>query len=118
MASRREEYQEDAKLRIMQIIVSNPQITSRQIAKKIRISNGSAYYLITSLIDKGFIKLINFKESSEKIKYSYLLTPKGVRQKSLLTGKFLVRKRKEYIALKEEINSFEQCLGIDSNNEK
>ena len=81
MASRRKEHQEDAKFRVFQIINENPQMTTREIAQKVGISNGSAYYLLTSLIDMGFIKLSNFKDSSQKIKYSYLLTPKGIREK-------------------------------------
>jgi EPS-associated MarR family transcriptional regulator len=112
MASNRKQHQEDAKLRVMQLINLNPQMTSRQIAQKVGISNGSAYYLLTSLIDKGLIKLLNFSENSQKIKYSYLLTPKGIREKSLLTNKFLIRKKKEYNALREEINLLEQSVGI------
>jgi EPS-associated MarR family transcriptional regulator len=111
LASRRKEHQEDAKLRVFQIINDNPQMTSREIAQKVGISNGSAYYLLTSLIDMGFIKLSNFKDSSQKIKYSYFLTPKGVREKSLITSKFLVRKKQEFEALKEEINSLEKSVG-------
>ena len=97
MASRRKEQQEDAKLRVLQMISSNPQMTSRELAQKIGISNGSAYYLLISLIDKGFIKFENFKKSSQKTKYSYLLTPKGIREKSFITSKFLERKKQEYI---------------------
>ena len=110
MASRRKEYQEDAKLRVFQIINENPQMTTREIAKKVGISNGSAYYLLTSLIDMGFVKLSNFKDSSQKIKYSYLLTPKGIREKSLVTSKFLVRKKQEYELLKKEIIKLERDL--------
>ena len=110
MASRRKEHQEDAKFRVFQIINENPQMTTREIAKKVGISNGSAYYLLTSLIDMGFIKLSNFKDSSQKIKYSYLLTPKGIREKSLVTSKFLVRKKQEYELLKKEIIKLEQDL--------
>ena len=71
MASRRKEHQEDAKFRVFQIINENPQMTTREIAQKVGISNGSAYYLLTSLIDMGFIKLSNFKDSTQKIKYYY-----------------------------------------------
>ncbi len=110
MASRRKEHQEDAKFRVFQIINENPQMTTREIAKKVGISNGSAYYLLTSLIDMGFIKLSNFKDSSQKIKYSYLLTPKGIREKSLVTSKFLVRKKQEYELLKIEISDLERDL--------
>jgi len=118
VVSRRKEHQEDAKLRVFQIINENPQMTTREIAQKVGISNGSAYYLLTSLIDMGFVKLSNFKDSSQKIKYSYLLTPKGIREKSLITNKFLVRKKIEFEALREEINSLEEFDGNDFNNKK
>jgi EPS-associated MarR family transcriptional regulator len=111
MASRRKEQQEDARLRVLQMISSKPQMTSRELAQKIGISNGSAYYLLTSLIDKGFIKFEHFKKSSQKIKYSYLLTPKGIREKSLITSRFLVRKKQEYEELKKEITELERDLG-------
>jgi EPS-associated MarR family transcriptional regulator len=111
VASRRKEHQEDAKFRVFQIINENPQMTTREIAQKVGISNGSAYYLLTSLIDMGFVKLSNFKGSSQKIKYSYLLTPKGIREKSLVTSKFLVRKKQEYELLKKEIIELERDLG-------
>jgi EPS-associated MarR family transcriptional regulator len=110
LASRRKEHQEDAKFRVFQIINENPQMTTREIAQKVGISNGSAYYLLTSLIDMGFVKLSNFKDSSQKIKYSYLLTPKGIREKSLVTSKFLVRKKQEYELLKKEIIKLERDL--------
>ena len=108
MASRRKEHQKDAKFRVFQIINENPQLTTREIAQKVGISNGSAYYLLTSLIEMGFVKLSNFKGSSQKIKYSYLLTPKGIREKSLVTSKFLVRKKKEFELLKKEITELER----------
>ena len=111
MASRRKEYQEDTKLRVFQIISNNPQLTSRELAKKVGISNGSAYYLLLSLVDKGYIKFENFKNSAQKTKYSYLLTPKGIREKSFITSKFLVRKKQEYELLKKEIAELERDVG-------
>ena len=111
MASRRKEYQEDAKLRVFCLISEYPQLTSRELAQKVGISNGSAYYLLTSLIDKGYVKLSNFKENPQKIKYSYLLTPKGIREKSIVTSKFLARKKQEFEVLKEEINFLEKSVG-------
>ena len=92
-------------------------MTTRKIAQKVGISNGSAYYLLTSLIEMGFVKLSNFKGSSQKAKYSYLLTSKGIREKSLITSKFLVRKKIEFEALRDEINSLEQAVGNIVNGE-
>ena len=114
MASRRKEYQEDAKLRVMKIINHNPEMTSREIAQKVGISNGSAYYLLTSLVDKGFIKLSNFKKNSKKVGYFYLLTPKGIREKSLLTHNFITRKKKEYELLKQELIELERDAGLST----
>ena len=113
MASRRKEQQEDTKLRVLQIISVNPQMTSRELAQKVKISNGSAYYLLISLIDKGFVKYANFKKSAKKTEYYYLLTPKGIREKSLISRKFLVRKKQEYKLLKKEITELEQDVGED-----
>ena len=118
MASRRKEHQEDAKMRVFQIINEKPQMTTREIAQKVGISNGSAYYLLTSLIDMGFVKLSNFKNSSQKVKYSYLLTPKGIREKSLITSKFLTRKKQEFEALKEEIDFIEKSIGNVYDNKR
>ena len=113
MASRRKEHQEDAKLRVFQIINENPQLTSREIAQKVGISNGSAYYLLSSLIDKGFVKLTNFSKNKKKVRYYYLLTPKGIREKSLITSNFLERKKLEYKLLEKEIAQIEQDSGLD-----
>jgi EPS-associated MarR family transcriptional regulator len=116
VASRRKEYQEDVKVRVLKMIKSNPQLTSRELAKKVGISNGSAYYLLTSLIDKGFVKLSNFKENPQKTKYSYLLTPKGIREKSLTTSKFLERKKLEFELLKKEIIELEKDVGLHTKS--
>ena len=112
MASRREENQEDVRLRVMRLIDANSEMSSRQIADKVGIANGSAYYVLTALVKKGFVKLENFKNSQRKGQYSYLLTPKGIREKSLLTHRFIGRKRQEFDALRAEIESLEEETGL------
>ena len=59
MASRRYDQQEDARLRVMRLISKNPMLSSRQIAGMVGVSNGSAYYILSALIRKGFVKLGN-----------------------------------------------------------
>ena len=108
MSSRRKEHQEDAKVRVFQIINETPQMSTRKIAKVLGISNGSAYYLIMALVAKGFVKLENFKNSSSKRQYAYLLTPSGIREKSLLTHRFIERKRHEFEELRLEIEALEK----------
>ena len=108
MASRRYDQQEDARLRVMRLISKNPMLSSRQIAGMVGVSNGSAYYILSALIRKGFVKLGNFRLNPTKKQYSYLLTPEGIHEKSLLTLRFIKRKRQEFEALREEINSLEK----------
>ena len=112
MASRREEQQEDVRLRVMRLINGNPELSSRQVADRVGISNGSAYYVLTALVEKGFVKLENFKNNPRKGQYAYLLTPKGVREKSLLTHRFIERKRQEYDDLRAEIKLLEREAGL------
>jgi EPS-associated MarR family transcriptional regulator len=112
LASRREEHQEDVRLRVMRLIDENSEMSSRQIADIVGIANGSAYYVLTALVKKGFVKLENFKNSQRKGQYAYLLTPKGFREKSLLTQRFIDRKRQEFDALRAEIESLEEEAGL------
>ena len=112
MSSRRKERQEEAKLRVLQILSSYPQMTSRELATKVGISNGSACYPLISLIDKGFVKLASLKKNPQKTKYSYLLTPKGIREKSFIANEFLLRKKQEYELLKKEITILERDAGL------
>ena len=108
MASRREKLQNDARTRVLRLVSENPQLSTRQVANAVGISNGSAYYLLTALVEKGFIKLENFKNSSRKGQYAYLLTPRGICEKSLLTHRFIERKRQEFEELRVEIEALEK----------
>ena len=112
MASRREEKQEDIRLKVIRLISENPEMSIRQVADEVGISNGSAYYVLTALIEKGFVKLDSFKSSPRKGQYAYLLTPKGIREKSLLTHSFIKRKRQEFLDLKLEIQLLEEEAGL------
>lgn len=112
MASRREEQRSEIRLKVMRLIAEIPEVSSRRIAEAVGISNGSAYYVLTALIEKGLVKLDNFKNNPRKGQYAYLLTPKGIREKSLLTHSFIERKRQEYQDLKAEIEALEKEAGL------
>lgn len=99
-------------MKVMRLISQNPEMSTRQVADKVGISNGSAYYVLTALVEKGFVKLSNFKKNPRKGQYAYLLTPKGIREKSLLTHSFIERKREEFEALEEEIRALEKEAGL------
>ena len=87
-------------------------MSTRQVADEVRISNGAAYYVLTALVEKGFVKLVNFKNNPRKGQYAYLLTPKGIREKSLLTHRFIERKREEFKVLLAEITVLEEEAGL------
>ena len=112
MASRRGEQQAEVCLRIMRLISENPEMSTRKVADEVGISNGSAYYVLTALVEKGFLKLGNFKKNPRKGRYAYLLTPKGIREKSLLTHSFIERKREEFEVLRAEIKALEEEAGL------
>ena len=88
----------------MVLIESDPKLTQRQLAKKAGISLGSVNFVLKGLIDKGFVKAGNFRASSNKAAYLYLLTPAGLYEKSRLTEAFVRRKLMEYERLTAEIN--------------
>lgn len=67
------------------------------------MSLGKANYVLRALLGKGFVKVQNFRNSSNKRAYAYLLTPEGVAAKAELTRQFLARKLEEYDALRLEI---------------
>ena len=112
MASRRGKLQNDARTRILRLVSENPHMSTRQVADDVGISNGSAYYLLMALVEKGFVKLENFKNSSRKRQYAYLLTPRGIREKSLLSQGFIERKRNEFEELRLEIEALEKEMSL------
>ena len=102
-------------LQVMAHLQENPQDTQRAIAGKLGVSLGSVNYCIKALVSKGFLKVENFRKSSNKLGYAYLLTPSGVHEKASLTVSFLKRKQREYVeleveiaALREEVAKLEQ----------
>jgi EPS-associated MarR family transcriptional regulator len=112
LASQREEQRSEVRLRVLRLVQANLELSTRKIAEDVGISNGSAFYVLAALVEKGFLKLNNFKNSSSKGRYAYILTPKGVREKSLLTSRFIERKREKYKELRAEIEALEREAGV------
>jgi EPS-associated MarR family transcriptional regulator len=100
-------YQE-AHFRVLRLLQSNPQMNQRDLAAAAGVSLGKTNYCINALLDKGLIKVQNFKSSKRKLAYAYLLTPAGIAEKAALTQRFLKRKVEEYEVLKAEIESLQQ----------
>ena len=100
----------DIHFRVLHNLEENPHITQRELAKKLGISLGGVNYCLKALIEIGHIKANNFKNNPNKSNYLYLLTPKGLNQKAILTTSFLKRKLAEYHALKNEIEFIQSKL--------
>jgi EPS-associated MarR family transcriptional regulator len=99
---------QDIRLDLLRKIEINPEYTQRELSKEMGVSLGKTNYCIKKLTEKGLVKISNFKQSSKKTGYIYILTPKGVEEKTRLTLSFLKCKIKEYEILKQEIRKLKQ----------
>lgn len=109
--NKQDQHREDVSFRVMRLLEENPQMTQRDLARALDISLGRVNYCMKALIVKGLIKTQNFRNSKDKLAYSYLLTPQGIAQKAALTSNFLKRKMQEFEALQAEIMSLRRDLG-------
>ena len=111
MTSKRTKLQEDTHFRVLRLLQENPEMSQRELAAAVGVSVGGMHYVLNALIEKGLVKLGNFTAAEDKRRYAYVLTPKGIKEKSLLTSRFLKRKLVEYAALKEEIEQLRDQIG-------
>tara|TARA_B100001540_G_scaffold222786_1_gene197089 strand:- start:2534 stop:2833 length:300 start_codon:yes stop_codon:yes gene_type:complete len=89
---------------ILRKIKSKPNSTQRELARVLGFSLGKLNYCLNALKEKGFVKIQNFTAQKNKMKYVYILTPKGISQKTKLTINFMKRKMQEYDELKNELD--------------
>jgi len=95
-------------LRVLRLLDSSPRLTQRDIAREMGVSLGKANYCLRALVGRGFVKVQNFRNSTNKRGYLYLLTPEGAAAKASLTRNFLVVKRAEYDALRLELEKLQR----------
>jgi len=88
---------------VLRRIQKNPESSQRELAEKLGFSLGKLNYCLKALQVKGLVKIENFKKNPQKINYIYVLTPKGITQKTKLTLNFMKRKMKEFDELKKEL---------------
>ena len=98
----------DIHLDLLRKLESNPEYTQRELSQEMGVSLGKVNYCMKKLVEKGWVKLRNFSRHRNKVGYAYLLTPKGIEEKSKLTFEFLAFKMEEYEMLKEEISKLKQ----------
>ena len=94
---------DDAHYHLLRLLDSSPKLTQRELAREMGVSLGKINYCVNALIEKGWIKARNFRNSNNKLAYAYWLTPRGIEQKAVIPLHFLHRKVAEYESLKKEI---------------
>jgi EPS-associated MarR family transcriptional regulator len=94
---------EEVRYKLLKLLEPNPYLSQREVARELGISLGKVNYCLKALVDRGWIKAANFKNSNNKSAYVYLLTPRGLEEKARVTTRFLQRKLREYDELRAEI---------------
>jgi EPS-associated MarR family transcriptional regulator len=94
---------DEMRYKLMRLLQANPQMSQRRVARELGISVGKVNYCVQALVRKGLVKARRFKNSRNKAAYSYLLTPRGLEEKTGLTLRFLQVKIREYEVLRAEI---------------
>ena len=88
---------------LLKTLEDNPGLSQRDMAKRLGISLGKVNFCLNALVEKGCLKVNNFRNSGNKLAYAYLLTPHGVEEKARMTVRFLKYKMQEYEQLRAEI---------------
>ena len=94
---------DDVRYKLLKLLAEEPQISQRDLARRLSISVGKANYCLSALVEKGLVKIDNVRKAGNKLAYAYLLTPRGIEEKTRITVGFLQRKMREYGDLKQEI---------------
>lgn len=92
---------------LLKTLEENPSLSQRDLAKRLGVSLGKVNYCLNALVEKGSLKINNFRNSENKLSYAYLLTPRGVEQKARMTVEFLQIKIREYERLHKEIQELQ-----------
>ena len=98
---------------VLRKIQKKPESTQRELAEQLGFSLGKLNYCLKALQAKGLVKIENFKKNPTKINYIYILTPKGISERTKLTINFMRRKMNEYDELKKEIENLKK--NVDNN---
>lgn len=105
-----EEKKDELRLSVIRILEENPDITQRELAKRLGISLGRINYCLKALVEVGYVKTARFRRSKKKLGYAYILTPSGIRAKSRIMARFLSHKMREHEALIAEIETLTREL--------
>lgn len=96
-------FDDDTSYGLLKTLENNPSLSQRDLAKRLGISLGKVNFCLNALVEKGCLKVNNFRNSENKLAYAYLLTPHGIEEKARMTVEFLQIKMHEYERLSAEI---------------
>ncbi len=99
---------DEDRYRILKRLEDDPEASQRALAEELGISLGKVNYCLNALIERGLLKVNNFRTSDNKRAYMYYLTPKGIKEKARFTVRFLQRKVAQYESLKSEIEQLKR----------
>lgn len=108
----------EARFRILKLLADEPDLTQRELASRLGVSLGKSNYLLRAMIEKGLVKIGNFRRAEKKLRYVYLLTPAGIRERARLASAYLARKEAEHDALKAEIDELRGEMRTTRNGRK
>lgn len=100
-------------MKVLRLLEAHPQMSQRELAVALGVSLGKTNFCLKALLDKGWLKVLNFQNSQRKLAYAYLLTPAGLAEKAALTRRFLMRKKEEFALLKVEIELLQHEAAAD-----
>ena len=99
---------DEYRYRILKLLESNPAASQRDIARELGVSLGRVNFCLQALMEKGLIKANNFRNSTTRQTYLYLLTPKGMQEKGRVTVRFLKHKLSEYEEIKRDLEELQR----------
>lgn len=99
---------------LLKVLETNPELSQRELAQALGISVGKINFCLKALIKKGLLKTNNFRNSKNKLAYMYLLTPKGIEEKTRITMDYLKWKMHQYEELRKEIEALQQEFTTNS----
>ena len=108
---------EELRLEVMRVIEANPEMSQREIARKLGVSLGGVNYAVKALVERGLVKMKNFSRSDHKASYLYVLTPSGIAEKASLASALLSRKLEEYELLMTEIGVLRREVELSERTE-
>lgn len=109
---------EDVRFRVLRLIEKRPEASQREIADTLGVSVGAVNYCVRALVDKGHIKVANFRASKNKLGYVYVLTPEGIAARANLAVRFIERKLVEYNTIKDELDQLRSEFSGDGGAAK